>query len=267
MGEGAATSSAKTAAPAPDKRQVGAVESALAAPAFRRRRMSPIDRVFRAALFAMCLTLPAEGFVGHGAIADEAGGGSPAQDQPPVIKLPLAIVDPPRTQPAASWNSAFCARWDDGCTKCTRTQTGEPPQCEKEQGENEQAGQCNRRAIICFEILDESYFERICKWYFADILLKSRSGALYADGLALENLWEHVEGRWRIYEFDQKAWDDKWGVGPGKRIHTIDRPSVLSAITAEGYKDGRLGVRAHVDGPLSFAFGRQATGTRCIDAY
>lgn len=267
MGEGAATSSAKTAAPAPDKRQVGVAGSTLATPAFRRRQAGPIGGVFRAALFAMCLTLPVERFVGRDAIADEAGGGSPAQDQPPVIKLPLAIVDPPRTQPAASWNSAFCARWDDGCTKCTRTQTGEPPQCEKEQGENEQAGQCNRRAIICFEILDESYFERICKWYFADILLKSRSGALYADGLALENLWEHVDGRWRIYEFDQKAWDDKWGVGPGKRIHTIDRPSVLSAITAEGYKDGRLGVRAHVDGPLSFAFGRQATGTRCIDAY
>jgi hypothetical protein len=39
---------------------------------------------------------------------------------PPIIRMPLSQVEPPRNVPAAEWKSPYCTKWNDGCTECTR---------------------------------------------------------------------------------------------------------------------------------------------------
>ncbi|WP_158816035.1 hypothetical protein [Methylocapsa sp. S129] len=131
-------------------------------------------------LLAICLPC--------GAWAEQAEASASKEGGPPVIKLPLDVVEPPRNVAATQWNSPYCAHWEDGCIECMRATVGNAPQCNEETGRDGQdqndirTANCKRRAVICFKALDETYFNRICRGFYVEQYFKGRDGVFFADG-------------------------------------------------------------------------------------
>jgi hypothetical protein len=176
---------------------------------------------------------------------------------PPVIKLPLDVIDPPRDVAAAGWISAYCAKWDDGCTVCERQMAAEQPHCkpEQESAQNE----CDRRAIVCFRALDEMYFNRICSEFSFDRLVRGRSGALYAIALGQFNHWRLTERGWTLLRPPEEK--------PGEIIVDITNGSVPVAVTSRGYVPYGYQPYYDDDQPAKEAFGAESTGIRCLRSY
>jgi hypothetical protein len=89
-----------------------------------------------------------------------------ADEGPPITKLPLNVVEPPRDVPAAQWNSPYCGHWGDGCTECTRAASGAAPVCRAETANK--GAQCARHAIICLREFDAAKFDRICSNFYIE---------------------------------------------------------------------------------------------------
>jgi hypothetical protein len=116
------------------------------------------------------------------------------EDAPPVIKLPLDIIEPPRLVKAAEWNAPYCRHWDDGCTECTKLESQGVAQCHDEP--HSQASACQRRAIICFTAIDGTYFDRVCQRYIAIVYSRSGDGSIAAMGKEWIVDWHLIQGQW-----------------------------------------------------------------------
>jgi hypothetical protein len=66
--------------------------------------------------------------------------------------LSIDLLEPPRDVPAARWDSRFCSRWDDGCTRCERQSASDRPTCSPitEQGAG---AACVPKLIACSALL------------------------------------------------------------------------------------------------------------------
>jgi hypothetical protein len=185
---------------------------------------------------------------------------APAPPGPPIVKLPLAALEPSRTVAAALWNSRYCGNWDDGCTECTRQKDGDAAQCRVENissddGPVSESGECKRRAIICFKEIDKSSFDKMCHPYMSDRLLRGKSGTYYAEGTFRENTWEIIEGRWQIEVANMSNAD---GV-----TFSIELDPTEWAITDKGYVAGLN----QYDSPRTDPFGKHVQGVRCLKSY
>jgi hypothetical protein len=86
----------------------------------------------------------------------------PAED--PIVVMPLAEIEPPRNVPAAEWKSPYCAKWDDGCTECTRTSADAPATC-KPAADYIGGGTCKPRGVLCATSISHdnvSELARVC---------------------------------------------------------------------------------------------------------
>jgi hypothetical protein len=181
------------------------------------------------------------------------------EEGPPIVKLPLDIVEPPRNVPAAEWNSPYCGHRDDGCTECTRGNAGGSAQCHQESdgtGQNQstpRATVCERRAIICFKEIDSTYFDRICSGFLDEEFFRRRDGRIIANEYAMRVDWILSGGKYtseRVTRLDPRLF-----IGPGI--------SVL-------YPDGYRGYDAQRDGSFAgspLAFGLDGSGLRCTNSY
>lgn len=181
------------------------------------------------------------------------------EQAPPIIKLPLVVVDPPRNVPAAEWNSPYCGRWSDGCTACTRTNAGGSPQCHREtDGEHEdqsglRAANCKRHVIICFKEIEATYFDRICSDFLDERFFRRKDGRILAHEYGMKVVWS-LSGNEYISDRTTQI-DPRLLIGPG-----------LSLLSEDGYGD----YDAQRDGSFagaSLAFGLDSSGIRCVHSY
>jgi hypothetical protein len=117
-----------------------------------------------------------------------------AQSGPPVISLPIEVVEPPRNVVATQWSSPYCGHWDDGCVECTRSAIGNAAQCHNEP--NWHGLECRRRKVICFDATDETYFDRICSSAITIIYSKNEDGSITAAGTAWTVNWHLINSKW-----------------------------------------------------------------------
>ena len=113
----------------------------------------------------------------HKACADQPNGVQRKEAGPPIIALPLDVVEPPRNVPAIQWNSPYCGHWDDGCVECRRQTVLAPLKCDEEAPVRGHA--CRRHAIACYEIIDESVFAQICKRFLSEGFIEDALGYNY----------------------------------------------------------------------------------------
>jgi hypothetical protein len=170
-----------------------------------------------------------------------------------IIKMPLDQLDPPRGVAAKDWKSAFCARWDDGCTHCTQSARDAPVTC----AANEQAGMCKRHAVICFREMDHDYFLRACKFSADERYWKTKDGRIFAEAATRRVDWiSDVNGVFPISK----------GLNETSDPHTflLLADTFFFFLPPQGYKrwDGHEGL------PLnSPAFGPDVRGIRCEETY
>lgn len=92
-----------------------------------------------------------------------------------ITKIPLDKLDPPRGVAAKDWKSAFCSRWDDGCTHCTQFTKDGPITCTP----NAQARICKRHTVLCFGEIDHEFFLRACKFFAVERYWKTPDGRIF----------------------------------------------------------------------------------------
>jgi hypothetical protein len=172
-------------------------------------------------------------------------------DNPPFIKLPLAAVEPPRNVPAAQWNSPYCAHWEDGCTECKRGAISDAAQCHSE-GDT---GACARRAIICFKVIDDEYFRKVCRFYSTDNFFRGNSGTLYATSRFFFN-------DWRVSQKLQHS-DKSWRYERRPSDGNLDNPAIDVMTENDGYISDVTLHKYDSDFPIISAFGTKITGIRC----
>jgi hypothetical protein len=104
----------------------------------------------------------------------------------PIKVMPMLAIEPPRDVPAAQWKSPYCARWDDGCTECTRASRDDEPECRPADdyiGE----GVCTPRGNLCYTAIDHGGYtelDSVC-WKKAWISL-ARPGVIGIPPISLE---------------------------------------------------------------------------------
>jgi hypothetical protein len=119
---------------------------------------------------------------------------------PPVIKLPLDSVEPPRDVAAREWNSPYCGDWDDGCVECERTAPGHSSQCHDEK--NLDGKHCTRRAIICFKAMSKELVNKLCSRVELEGLYNSSSNEIIADSTVAFVQWYYDNNR-KVWESDR----------------------------------------------------------------
>ncbi|MBV5265381.1 hypothetical protein [Pinisolibacter aquiterrae] len=69
-------------------------------------------------------------------------------------------VEPDRNVPAEKWDSPYCTKWDDACTRCTRDRATDRPQCVPIEPSSD-VGSCERKLIACQDS-DEFALMTVC---------------------------------------------------------------------------------------------------------
>jgi hypothetical protein len=103
---------------------------------------------------------------------------------PPIKVMPLSEIEPPRNVPAAEWKSPYCAKWDDGCTECNRTNLDEEPHCHPAV-DYIGVGVCKPRGVLCAEsLMRGAYYEieSVC-WRWGWVTF-ARPGTNWPDPMA-----------------------------------------------------------------------------------
>jgi len=129
----------------------------------------------------------------HKACADQPDGVQRKEAGPPIIVLPLDVVEPPRNVPAIEWNSPYCGHWDDGCVACRRQTVLAPLKCDEEAPVRGNA--CRRHAIACYEIIDESVFAQVCKRFLSEGFIEGDKSPL-PRGFPKEFQWSYSNNSW-----------------------------------------------------------------------
>jgi hypothetical protein len=120
---------------------------------------------------------------------------------PPIEILPMRQVDAPRTVVARKWKSAFCSKWDDGCTRCEHDELAIPPVCNDVilGSESNDASACVSGSVKCRG-------ER-------DILKYCASGGiddqLLLSGKSFKNFDSGFDARW-VYFWDKETHTGSW---------------------------------------------------------
>ena len=218
---------------------------------------SPLGRVGSAAPTATVLPLVAVLILSFicpsaNAWAEQPASTTAKEEGPPMIKLPLDVVEPPRNVPAAQWNSPYCGRWDDGCVECSRTAVGTAAQCHDKAGHYKSV--CKQRAIICFKVIDEIGFRKICDQFSIDDLYVGKSGTIYSISRYFSSKSEYRNDK-LIYKDSPLFNQDLLGEA---------EPEDLTA--SMGYVSDLKLRHYDIDGPITTAFGIDVTGIRCFRA-
>jgi hypothetical protein len=188
-----------------------------------------------------------------------AASGARAQYDPtppppgaPIIKLPLEVVEPNKTVPASEWNSPYCGHWDDGCMECARSEFSEHARCKAKDGTRHepadlQSATCRRRAIICDKVMDEAYFNKVCRAYLYENFFQRKNGDVIAYETGMSVRWS-VKGE--VYSSERIAdFDPNLLLGSGESI-----------LTSQGY----VAYDSERDGSFYGASGLGAVGIRCL---
>jgi hypothetical protein len=117
--------------------------------------------LIKSGLLASVFALMAGCLVG-GAWAEDAAPKS-KDVEPPIIKLPLDVVEPRRDVAAATWKSPYCGRWFDGCTECSRNSARAEPRCGPRQGM--EVTKCVRHSVLCLAPMSIEALTSVCTAY------------------------------------------------------------------------------------------------------
>jgi hypothetical protein len=192
----------------------------------------------------------------HKACADQPDGVQRKEAGPPIIALPLDVVEPPRNVPAAQWNSPYCAHWDDGCTDCTRAQPHGKALCQSQndslrKGRSSGNQACSRRAIICFKKIKDFYFSSICSIFLKDEFFQDNDGSIVSFGYPYKNNWVTQDNA--LTPTEEPRDDPRLLIGPA-----------INSVSDNGYfrldSRRRYSIRSRLY-PLG------VFGIRCIESY
>jgi hypothetical protein len=111
---------------------------------------------------------------------------------PPIRRLPLGEVEPPRNVPAAQWKSPYCGHWEDGCTECRRHSEDGPLECH---AKSSRQAACEPRFVMCDEAMDYEQLDRICPIFAIREISEFKGGILREFGSLFRTSWFYVAGK------------------------------------------------------------------------
>src|SRR5262249_12371815 len=65
--------------------------------------------------------------------------------KPPILVMPIDVVEPSRQVAAPEWSSPYCLAWNDGCEECMRVSVADKPKCRTRHINHS----CKRHEILC----------------------------------------------------------------------------------------------------------------------
>ena len=115
---------------------------------------------------------------------------------PPIIKLPLEVMEPSRNVEAARWVSPYCGRWDDGCEECVRGASSGAIECHEF---SHKLGECVRRTIMCRRLQSDEKMASLCTHLASASIFASDSSAFTGGVSQVQVYWRFdSSGQWRF---------------------------------------------------------------------